>query len=90
MPSNFPLRHEDRDVAYQYINFSDGAHASEGSWASGPTPDGKGEFTYVAEPPQGVPMPPPTHPDVRFYGTTEVPNVVEKAAGTVQDALGKE
>lgn len=90
VPSNFPLRHEDRDVAYQYINFSDGAHASEGSWASGPTPDGKGEFTYVAEPPQGVPMPPPTHPDVRFYGTTEVPNVVEKAAGTVQDALGKE
>src|SRR3954466_10761869 len=75
VPSNFPLGKEDRDVAYQYINFSDGATADQGSWASGPTPDGKGEFTYVAEPPQGVPMPPPTHPDVRFYGTTELPNV---------------
>jgi Mn-containing catalase len=35
-------------------------------------------------------MPPPTHPDARFYGTTEVPNVVEKAAGAMQDKLHKE
>lgn len=90
VPSNFPLRKEDRDVSYQYINFSDGAAASEGRWASGPTPDGHGEFSYVAEPPRGVPMPPPTHPDSRFYGTTELPNVVEKAAGSVQDKLKKE
>jgi Mn-containing catalase len=90
VPSNFPLSHEDRNVAYQYINFSDGQHASEGRWASGPTPDGKGEFTYVAEPPAGVPMPPPTRPDARLYGTTDVPNVVEKVAGKVQDLLHKE
>jgi Mn-containing catalase len=44
----------------------------------------------VAEPPAGVPMPPPTHPDSRFYGTTELPNIVEKAAGTIQDKLNKE
>jgi Mn-containing catalase len=90
VPSNFPLQKEDRDVAYQYINFSDGAKASEGTWASGPTPDGKGEFTYVAEPPVGVPMPAPTRPDARFYGTTDLPNAVEKIAGTVQDKLHKE
>ena len=90
VPSNFPLSHEKRDVAYQYINFSDGQHASEGRWASGPTPDGKGEFTYVAEPPAGVPMPPPTRPDARIYGTTDVPNVVEKVAGKVQDLLHRE
>jgi Mn-containing catalase len=35
-------------------------------------------------------MPPPTHPDVRLYGTTELPNVVEKTAGLVQDTLHKE
>src|SRR3954464_4977582 len=81
VPSNFPLGKEDRDVAYQYINFSDGTQADQGTWASGPTPDGKGEFTYVAEPPVGVPMPPPTHPDVRFYGTTEVPTLVENVTG---------
>src|SRR5690606_22598583 len=63
------------------------AAAAEGSWASGPTPDGKGEFSYVAEPQSGVPMPPPTHPDARFYGTTEIPNTVEKIAGRAQDAM---
>lgn len=89
VPSTFPLGKEDRDVAYQYINFSDGEHASEGAWASGPTPDGKGEFTYVAEPPAGVPMPPPTQPDPRFHGTTPKPSAVEKATGVVKDALGK-
>ena len=90
VPSNFPLGKEDRDVSYQYINFSNGTQADQGSWASGPTPDGKGEFSYVPEPPQGVPMPPPTHPDARFYGTTEIPNIVEKAAGKIQDVLHRE
>ncbi len=90
VPSNFPLGKEDRDVSYQYINFSDGEHASEGRWASGPTPDGKGEFTYVAEPPAGVPMPPPTTPDERFHGTTGKPSTLEKAKGAVKDALHKD
>ena len=90
VPSNFPLSNEDRSVSYQHINFSDGEHASEGRWASGPTPDGKGEFTYVAEPPAGVKMPPPTRPDSRFYGTTDLPNKVEKVAGKVQDMLHRE
>jgi len=90
VPSNFPLGQEDRDVSYQYINFSNGTQADQGSWASGPTPDGKGEFSYVPEPAAGVPMPPPTHPDSRFYGTTEIPNLVEKAAGKIQDVLHRE
>lgn len=90
VPSNFPLGDEDRDVAYQYINFSDGDDADKGSWASGPTPDGLGEFTCVAEPPAGVPMPPPTQPDPRLYGTTPQPNVVEKVAGKVKDAFHTE
>lgn len=76
-------------MAYQDINFSDGEHDSEGAWASGPTPDGKGEFTYVAEPPAGVPMPPPTQPDPRLHGTTPKPSAVEKATGAVENALGK-
>jgi Mn-containing catalase len=90
VPSNFPLHKEKREVAYQYLNFSDGQAASQGSWASGPTPDGKGEFTYADGPTSSVPMPPPTHPDSRFFGTTELPNLMEKAAGAVQDKLHKE
>ncbi|BBE21342.1 hypothetical protein MN0502_02250 [Arthrobacter sp. MN05-02] len=37
VPSNFPIKKEAREVSYQYLNFSDGKTASEGSWASGPT-----------------------------------------------------
>ncbi|KZE93523.1 putative manganese catalase [Agromyces sp. NDB4Y10] len=90
VPSNFPLSKEKRDVAYQYLNFSDGVAAAEGSWASGPTPDGKGEFSYHDGPTTSAPMPPPTRPDARFYGTTDVPNTVEKVAGRFQDKLNKE
>jgi Mn-containing catalase len=35
-------------------------------------------------------MPAPTRPDVRFYGTTDMPNLVEKAAGAVQDGARAE
>ena len=92
VPSNFPQKKEDMSVSYQFINFSDGAAASEGSWASGPTPDGNGEFSYAEAPgaAEVAPMPPVTHPDSRFYGTTELPNTMEKAAGAVQDKLKKE
>jgi Mn-containing catalase len=90
VPSNFPIKKEAREVSYQYLNFSDGKTASEGSWASGPTPDGKGEFTYHEGPTTSAPMPPPTHVDARFYGTTEIPNTVEKMAGTLQDKLKRE
>nr|WP_308259001.1 manganese catalase family protein [Pseudonocardia sp. H11422] len=90
VPSNFPQRQEYTAVSYQYQNFSDGPAAAEGSWAAGPTPDGKGRFSYHDGPTTTAPMPPPTHPDARLYGTTELPNTVEKVAGTVQDKLHKE
>ncbi|MBO1769983.1 manganese catalase family protein [Agrococcus sp. TF02-05] len=90
VPSNFPQSKEHTDVSYEYINFSDGEAASEGSWAKGPTPDGHGEFSYRAEPEPGVPMPPATQPDARWYGTTPKPNTMEKIAGEVQDKLHME
>ncbi|MEU7812673.1 manganese catalase family protein [Pseudonocardia sp. NPDC049154] len=90
VPSNFPQSKEATEFSYQYLNFSDGKHAGEGRWAKGPTPDGNGEFTYHEGPTSSVPMPPPTHPDSRFYGTTELPNTMEKAAGLAQDKLNKE
>mgnify|MGYP000316867125 FL=1 len=90
VPSNFPIKKEERSVSYQYLNFSDGKHASEGSWASGPTPDGKGEFSYHEGPTTSAPMPDVTRPDARYYGTTDIPNVMEKAAGRIQDKLNRE
>ena len=89
VPSNFPRKLEDSSVAYQYQNFSDGQLAREGSWASGPSPDGNGQFTYTDGPQDHgvVKMPPPTTPDPRFYGTSGKPNLLEKVVGTVKDAL---
>ncbi len=87
VPLNFPLSNEAREHSYKYINFSDGAAAAEGSWASGPTPDGKGEFTYLDGPDTSVPMPPPTTPDPRFYGTDAKPNIIDKAEGVIKDKL---
>lgn len=89
-PSNFPQSKEFTDVSYQYLNFSDGAHAADGRWAKGPSVDGNGEFTYHDGPTTTAPMPPPTHPDSRLYGTTELPDSMEKAAGLAQDKLKKE
>ena len=89
VPSNFPQNKEATDYSYQYLNFSDGAAASEGSWASGPTPDGNGEFSYHDGPTSTAPMPaPPLKVDPRLYGTTPNPNPVEKVTAKVKDVLG--
>ena len=87
VPSNFPLSKEAREHAYTYYNFSDGQAAAEGSWASGPTPDGKGDFRYEDGPGTSVPMPPPTTPNPRYYGTDAKPGFIDKAEGVVRDAL---
>jgi len=87
VPGSFPRSDEDAEVAYQYINFSDGAAAAEGSWASGAAPDGTGEFSYVEAPASGVPMPPPTVPDSRLYGTTPTPGMAERLINKAKDAL---
>jgi Mn-containing catalase len=88
-PSNFPQASQESSVAYQYQNFSDGELARTGSWASGPSPDGKGEFSYTDGPQDHgvVPMNPPTTPDPRFYGTTGLPNTAEKVMGKVKDLI---
>lgn len=62
VPSNFPKNKERKEFSYQAISFSDGKHMKEGSRASGKTPDGLGNFTYVETPSEGVPIAPPTHP----------------------------
>jgi Mn-containing catalase len=91
VPSNFPQAKEATEVNSTFINFSDGAAAREGRWASGRTPDGKSEFAYedAPFPKDTAEMPPPTQPDERFFGTSHKPNLVEKAAGVVKDAISK-
>jgi len=49
-PSRFPQESEASQFSYQFLHFSDGTKSREGRWAYGRSPDGKGEFEFVAEP----------------------------------------
>ena len=75
VPSNFPQEQEMSEVAYRFMNFSEGTESQEGRWASGPSKDGKGQFEYVAEPqamgPQVDELDPPVEP--RLYSTPKQP-----------------
>jgi Mn-containing catalase len=90
VPNKLPREEEFEAVEYQFINFSDGKAAGDGSWASGPTPDGRGEFSYLPKPGKGVKMPAPTIPDPRYYGTTPLPADAEVAEATTKDKKRKE
>jgi Mn-containing catalase len=70
VPTKFPLDEEYNEHSYQVWGLSDGASAADGRWASGPTVDGRGEFTYLDQPdPLGqVPRPPAADP--QLYATT--------------------
>ncbi len=76
VPSNFPQEREMSEVAYRFMNFSQGEESREGRWAEGPSKDGKGQFEYVADPaamgrPQMEELDPPVEP--RLYSTPKQP-----------------
>ncbi|SCY69568.1 manganese catalase family protein [Microvirga guangxiensis] len=74
VPSNFPQELEKGEVAYQFLNHSEGMESQEGRWAKGPSPDGKGEFTYVDRPPAFTEDEGKLNPvDPRTYGTPPMP-----------------
>ncbi|CDQ20588.1 manganese catalase family protein [Halobacillus karajensis] len=50
VPNTFSPDHERQDVAYTFMNFSEGEESSQGRWAQGSSMDGKGTFSYVQNP----------------------------------------
>ncbi|SEH89228.1 Mn-containing catalase [Halobacillus karajensis] len=50
VPNTFNSDHERQDVAYTFMNFSEGEESSQGRWAQGSSMDGKGTFSYVQNP----------------------------------------
>jgi len=73
VPSSFPQELEKSEVAYQFLNLSEGEESSQGRWAKGRSMDGKGEFEYVANPqPQGPEVEPP-QPNPSLHGTGKTP-----------------
>ena len=73
-PSNFPQELEKSEVAYQFLNHSEGTESRQGGWAEGPAPDGKGRFSYVDRPPAYTEDEGKLNPvDPRTYGTPPMP-----------------
>ena len=73
VPSAFPQADEKSEVAYQFIDASEGNQSQEGRWAKGPSPDGRGNFSYAPIQPltddQGL----LAQIDPRTYGTPVTP-----------------
>ena len=102
VPATFPLERERQDAAFSFLDYSKGpdGHASgQGRWASGPTLDGRGEFSYVADPPalgQAPHLaPPPATLHAGYLGspTSSEPSASESPAdqsivGKITGALG--
>jgi len=65
-PANHPWEERNLEHSYTFWNLSDGEESAQGRWASGPTPDGKGEFVYLADPQalseEAEPTPPKSDP----------------------------
>jgi Mn-containing catalase len=70
VPSSFPRDREMGEVAYQFMNASDGTESQEGRWAKGPSIDGHGEFTWVKAKPFGE-NPGVLPADPRLFGTPD-------------------
>lgn len=73
VPSNFPQEREKSEVAYQFLNHSEGTESAEGQWAQGPSPDGNGTFTYVERPGNSNDHGSLSQVDPRVYGTPAMP-----------------
>jgi Mn-containing catalase len=74
VPLSFPQEKELSQVAYQYWNCSEGTESAQGRWAQGRTPDGKGEFQYLADPqPLGETVTGLDPVDPRMHGTPKQP-----------------
>jgi Mn-containing catalase len=73
VPSNFPQEREFSEAAYQFMNFSEGEESAQGRWANGPSPDGKGQLSYVAKPKHSGDDGTLAQIDPRVYGTPAMP-----------------
>ncbi|MEU4477416.1 manganese catalase family protein [Micromonospora sp. NPDC023966] len=86
VPDAFPDSKEfTEQFSYTYLDFSPGQDAAEGRWASGPSPDGKGEFRYDHSPRAHAPEPVLPPGDPRLYGTN--PGMAGKVATKVKSKL---
>jgi Mn-containing catalase len=89
VPSDFPQPEEHTAVSYVYRRSPTGRRRPRGA---GPRARRRTATALPSTPAAAAnrPMPPPTRPDARFYGTSDLPNTVERVAGKAQDVLERE
>lgn len=74
VPGNFPRDRVLLEQATTFWNLSAGEESGQGRWGQGPTPDGLGEFQYLADPkPLSTDSGQAPHPDPRLLGTPKEP-----------------
>jgi Mn-containing catalase len=73
VPASFPQELEKGEVAYQFIDASEGSESQQGRWAKGPSVDGKGEFTHAKIQPLTQDEGMLGQVDPRTYGTPAKP-----------------
>ena len=73
VPSCFPQDLERREVAYTFVTASDGQDGGAGGWASGPSPDGRGQFSTEPITAMGGDDGRLSQVDPRTYGTPAMP-----------------
>jgi Mn-containing catalase len=73
VPANFPENLQMNEVAYQFIDASEGSESSTGRWAKGPSVDGKGQFSYAKIKPLTDDEGLLSQIDPRTYGTPAQP-----------------
>jgi Mn-containing catalase len=73
VPKNFPQTLEKGEVAYQFIDASEGSESRTGRWANGPSVDGKGRFSYAKITPLTDDEGLLGQVDPRTYGTPAAP-----------------
>ncbi|QHA91200.1 manganese catalase family protein [Bacillus sp. N1-1] len=74
VPSTFNREYELQDVSYKFINCSAGDESKLGRWASGPSMDGKGEFSFDSNPKPSGQAPQLTPAPSYIHGTPPDPN----------------
>jgi Mn-containing catalase len=86
VPEAFDLEDQARDFERLFIDASNGPAATEGSWAHGPAPDGRGDFSSARITAHGeAPVLPPGDP--RLYGTPSTPMDGHTMLQKAKDAL---
>jgi Mn-containing catalase len=105
VPASFPLEKEMGQYAYAFMAYSQDPSATtsgQGRWAHGSAPDGKGEFSFIAEPlglanmPTLTPAPATTYdalpggevgPDAPIDGATQGQTKPDTLIGKIGDKL---